>query len=233
MANRAQDYVFYHLREALVQALADIDGNETLSRYLRARSRLRLITMSKNELQELTRLVSQCTNRPAETVYKELESKIAELRQPANELLKEFEKDEPEKGMPNRVLIIENEPSLRDKLVYIFSQAGFVVSDAPDYSQALQKLYECKVDLIIIGSLLPSEDGFEACYDFHDTFNIPIIVLGQDSGDEVWEKVIRAGADHYEVKSDRYLALIARAKAILRRYQLPKAIRINEFGNGE
>jgi len=65
---------------------------------------------------------------------------------------------------------------------------------------------------------LPDKDGFEVCSELHNHLHIPVILLGQDCNDGLWEKAIEAGADHYEVKPCRYLSLAARVRAILRRY---------------
>jgi PleD family two-component response regulator len=233
--NKAQGFVIFHLREVLVEALAEIDGNDFLCRYLRARSRLRLIPMNEEELQELVNLFAQYTNSPAETVYQEIKAKTVELKRTSTEWLKDLLKfpfPELKKGRLGRVLIIENEPSLRKELVSVLSQAGFVVSAVSDYSQALQRLYEFKVDLIIMESLLEDSDGFNTCRDFRNTFGIPVILLGSFADDAVWERVMQSDADHYEVKPYRYQALIARAKAILRRCNLAQASRDNNFGFG-
>ena len=223
MVNRSRGFVIRHLREALVSALTEADGNETLSRHLHARAKLRLITMSDEELQELAKLVACPPERPVEMVYQGLKGEIEELKQTANEWMKDVPQNnttpDPEEGMHYRVLIVENEPSLRQELVSAFTQVGFIVVDVPDYSQTLQRLYEFKVDLVVMDSFLPDWDGFEACSELRSRFDIPVILLGQDSGDRVWERVMEADADHYEVKPCRYLALVARAKAILRRYR--------------
>lgn len=225
--NQVRSFVVYHIREAIVEALAGLTGNESLYRRMRARSRLRLITMSEVELQELSQLVSQYTHRDSEIVYKKLKEIIAESKRTADDWLKDLKKSisSSEEGIKSKqVLIIENEPSLREELVFAFYQAGFLVSAVTDFYNAFLKLHELKIDLIIMESFLPSDDGFEICRDFHNIFNVPIILLGQDSRDEVWEKVMEAGADHYEVKPCKYLALVARAKAILRRLQLATII---------
>ncbi len=211
-----------HLSEVLDGAIAEADGNETLSRLLRARAKLRLVTMSDEELQELAKLLACPPQRPIEMVYQALKSAIAELKQTAKEWTKDLTQNttpDPEEEMPNRVLIVENESSLRKELVLVFKQAGFAVSEASDYSQALQRLYEFKVNIIVMESLLPDWDGFVASHEFHSRFGIPVILLGQDSGDQVWERVMEANAQHYEVKPCKYRALVARAKAYVRRYK--------------
>jgi CheY-like chemotaxis protein len=222
MANQSRDFVIRYLREALVGAIAEADGNETLSRRLHARAKLRLITMSDEELQELVKLVACPPERPVEMVYQGLKDEIADLKQTAMEWMKDLQRNatpNPEEEIHDRILIVENEPSLREELVSVFKQAGFAVSDASDYSQALQRLYEFKVSLIIMESLLPDWDGFDASYEFRNRFGIPVILLGQDSSDQVWEKVMGANAEHYEIKPCKCQALVARAKVILRRYK--------------
>lgn len=221
MANN-RDSVIYHLRQALLGALAEADGDEASSKYLHAQTKFRLIAMSDEELWELTKMMALHSERPVEIVYQELKGEIKELKQTATEWMKDLQRNtipDPEEEMHDRVLIVENEPSLGEKLVSVFAQAGFVVADVSDYSQALQRLDEFKPDLIVMESLLPDRDGFQACSELRSRFDIPVILLGQDSDDRVWERVREAGADHYEVKPCKYLALVARVKAILRRHK--------------
>ena len=222
MVNPSRDFIIRHLCEALVGAVAEADGNETLSRRLHAQAKLRLITMSDEELQELAKLIARPPERPVEMVYQGLKGKIKELKQTATEWMKDLRRNtipDPEEEMHDRVLIVENEPFLRKELVSVFTQAGFIVVDVPDYSQTLQRLNEFKIDLVVMDSFLPDWGGFEACSELRNRFDIPVILLGKDSDNRVWERVMEAGADHYEVKPCKYLALAARAKAILRRYK--------------
>ena len=122
--------------------------------------------------------------------------------------------------MTDRVLIFESESSLRNELVAAFTEAGFVVDNVPDYSKALLKLDESKPDIIILDVALPDRDGMEACSELYFSFGIPVVLLGEDSSDEVWERVMQVGADLYQVKPFGYLPLVARVKAILWRYTL-------------
>ncbi len=221
MVNQSRNFVISHLREVLVAVLAEVDGNEVLSRRLRARAKLRLITMSDEELWELARLTACPPERSIEKVYKEHKCIVEETKLTADEWMKDLPRNaipDPGEGMHYRVLIVENEPSLRKELVSVFTQAGFIVVDVPDYSQTLQRLYEFKVDLIVMESLLPDWDGFKVCSELSRTFGIPVVLLGKDSSNQVWERAIEAGAYDYEIKPCRPLVLVARAKAILRRH---------------
>ena len=121
--------------------------------------------------------------------------------------------------MADRILIIENEPTLRRELTSALSQASFIVADVPDYPEALAKLDEFKPDIVIMDVVSPGGDGIEACYQIYNTFGIPVILLGEDSSDEMWGRVMEAEADLYLVKPFGYPELAARVKAILRRYK--------------
>lgn len=83
MANR--DYVKYHLREALRGAAAETEGNEDLSRRLRAETRLRLIGMSDEQLWELAKQTSCPPEMPVELAYKRHKQAVEECRANASE----------------------------------------------------------------------------------------------------------------------------------------------------
>jgi len=121
--------------------------------------------------------------------------------------------------MIDSILIIEGEPSLRGKLASALREAGFATASVPDYHEELLKLDEFKPDMVIVDETLPSGNGMEVCYQLHSTFGIPIVLLGEDSSDEVWERVMEAEADLYLIKPFSYRELVARMKAILRQYK--------------
>jgi len=108
---------------------------------------------------------------------------------------------------------------LRGELTSALAEAAFKVANIPDYFETLWKLSEFKPDLIITAEELPLLDGWEACYQLHRTFGIPVILLGKDSSDEAWVRAVQAGADFYLRMPFSCLELVARVKAILRRYK--------------
>ena len=121
--------------------------------------------------------------------------------------------------MTDSILIIEGEPNLRGELASALTEVGFTVVDVRDYPEALLKLDEFKPNMVIVDEVLPGGDGMEVCYQLHSTFGIPIVLLGEDSSDEMWERVMEAEADLYLIKPFSYRELAARVKAILRRYK--------------
>ena len=218
MAKR--DFVKYHLREALRAAVAELDGDEELSRRLHAEAKLRLVRMSDEELWELAKLTSS-PEKPVESVYKVIKQAIEEHRATASEWIPDLVKrpiPDKEGKDTDRILIIEGESALRRELASALTEAGFTVADVANFPEALLKL-DFNPHMAIVDEVLPGGDGFEACSQLHGAFGIPVILLGSDSGDEIWTKVVEAGADFYFRKPFSYLELVARVRAILCRYK--------------
>lgn len=119
--------------------------------------------------------------------------------------------------MIDRILIIEGEPNLRGELTSALTEAGCTVADVPDYPEALAKLDEFNPDIAIVDEILPGGDGKNACYKLHNSFRIPVILLGKDSSGEAWLRAVDAGADFYFTKPSNHQESVARVKAILRR----------------
>ena len=125
--------------------------------------------------------------------------------------------------MADSVLIIGGEPDFQERLRLPLTEAGFSVACVSDYLEALLKLDEFEPDMpdmIIVDEALPGGDGTEVCSQLHSTFGIPVILLGRDSSGKAWKKAVEAGADFYLRKPFSRQVLVARVKAILRRYKL-------------
>lgn len=121
--------------------------------------------------------------------------------------------------MADSILIIEGEPNLRRELASALTEIGFTVAGVRDYPEALLKIDEFKPDMVIVDESLPGRDGIEVCSQLRSTFGGPVVLLGGDSSDEMWERVMEAEVDLYLVKPFSYRELVARVKAILRRYK--------------
>jgi DNA-binding response OmpR family regulator len=121
--------------------------------------------------------------------------------------------------MTYSILVIGGEAASRSELASVLNEAGFAIATAPDYPKTLFRQNGAKPDLVIMDEMLPNRDAMEACYELETVFGIPVILLGEDSSKQVWGRVMEAGADLYLVKPVRYRELVARIKAILRRYE--------------
>jgi len=122
--------------------------------------------------------------------------------------------------MPTRILVIEKSESLRERLVSLFTQAGFTTADASRYQDAQSAMASFRPDLIIMDATLPDKDGFEACAELRRSLSIPIILVGERGSRQSWPKAVESGADFFLIKPfvcDE--ALVARVRAILRRYR--------------
>ncbi len=121
--------------------------------------------------------------------------------------------------MADRVLVIGATSTERGELASAFTDAGFVTSEAPDYPEAIAQVENFRPDIVIIDEALPSRDSLEVSSELRNDFDLPVVVLGRDVSDEVWQKVMEAGVDLYQKRPFSYVLLIARVKAILRRYK--------------
>jgi len=125
-----------------------------------------------------------------------------------------------ESGMP-AVFIIEDDEDINELLSYNLRKEGFRVYSFLNSGDALKKLKDIQPDIIILDIMLPDIDGFEVCKKLKsdDRFkDIPIIML--TARDTEIDKVVglELGADDYVTKPFSFRELLARIKAVLRRY---------------
>jgi DNA-binding response OmpR family regulator len=119
-----------------------------------------------------------------------------------------------------RILIVEDEPSLRASIVYNLRRAGYEVVAAADGEQALAAWAAEPADLVLLDLMLPKVDGLEVCRRLRQSSSVPIVILTARA-DEVDRVVgLEVGADDYVTKPFSMRELIARVKAILRRREL-------------
>jgi two-component system alkaline phosphatase synthesis response regulator PhoP len=135
--------------------------------------------------------------------------------------------------MSSRILIVEDDPSIRLGLKRSLEFEGFTVELARDGEEAIQRAFDKKPDLIVLDIMLPRVNGFEVCrtvrkYDG----TIPIVILSAkgDEGDKVLG--LELGADDYVTKPFSVRELTARIKAALRRRKALDG-EIESFQEGE
>ena len=134
--------------------------------------------------------------------------------------------------MSARILIVEDDPSIRLGLQRSLGFEGFTVDLAADGEQAIQRAFDKKPDLILLDLMLPKVNGFEVCktvrkYDA----TIPIVILSAkgDEGDKVLG--LELGADDYVTKPFSLRELVARVKAALRRRRVQSG-EVDVFSEG-
>lgn len=121
------------------------------------------------------------------------------------------------------VLVVEDEQSLREPLVYILQREGFDVLEAVDGPSALIQWQTNSPDLILLDLMLPGMSGVDVCREIRTRSNVPIIMV--TAKDSEVDKVVglEIGADDYVVKPYSTRELLARIKAVLRRGVAPNS----------
>lgn len=120
-----------------------------------------------------------------------------------------------------RILIVDDDPGIREAVSEFLSKHGFIVDAAADAAQMEQILANIPVDLIVLDIMLPGEDGLSICRRLSDD-GPPIIMLSA-MGEETDRIVgLEIGADDYLPKPCNPRELLARIRAVLRRRSEPK-----------
>ena len=119
--------------------------------------------------------------------------------------------------MPRTVLLVDDDPHIRQVLVFAFTKAGMQVVEATDGVEALARAAETKPDLVVLDINMPAMDGLEVCRRLRAESEVPILFLS--SRDDEIDRVlgIEMGADDYVVKPFSPREVVARSNAILRR----------------
>ncbi|HVM02765.1 MAG TPA: response regulator transcription factor [Acidimicrobiales bacterium] len=117
-----------------------------------------------------------------------------------------------------RILVVDDEPALRESVARSLRFEGYNVVTAADGREALAKLASDHPDAVVVDVMMPAPDGIEVCRRMRESGDRrPVLIL--TARDEVRDRVrgLDAGADDYLVKPFAYEELLARLRAMLRR----------------
>lgn len=122
--------------------------------------------------------------------------------------------------MNAKILVVEDDATLRETLVYNLERDGYAVIGADNGRAALTFARQEKPDLVLLDVMLPGMDGFEVCRILRKETIVPILMLTARA--EEVDKVVglEMGADDYLTKPFSMRELMARVKALLRRVEL-------------
>jgi two-component system OmpR family response regulator len=121
-----------------------------------------------------------------------------------------------------RILVVDDDPHLRDVVVYTLEREGFAVTAAADGRAALAALeQDGAFDLVVLDVLMPELDGLEVCRRLRARSRVPVVFLS--SRDEDVDKIVglELGGDDYVTKPFSPRELAARVRAVLRRVESP------------
>jgi DNA-binding response OmpR family regulator len=119
--------------------------------------------------------------------------------------------------MPTRVLVVDDEPKIRDVLRRYLVADGFEVSEAATGEAALEQVQALHPELVVLDVRLPGKDGFEVLAELRKTSTVYVLMLTARS-DEVDKPLgLTLGADDYVIKPFSPREVSARVKALLRR----------------
>jgi two-component system, OmpR family, response regulator RegX3 len=123
----------------------------------------------------------------------------------------------------SRILVVDDEPSVRESVGYALDQEGFDVTLAGDGEEAEAKLADDHYDLLILDIMMPGKSGLDICREVRAQSPVPIILL--TAKDAEVDKVVglEVGADDYVTKPFSVRELLGRVRAQLRRRELDRS----------
>src|SRR5512133_2675516 len=116
------------------------------------------------------------------------------------------------------VLVVDDERNIVQLARMYLASEGYSVEAAYDGAEAIDKIKAHPPDLVVLDLMMPKMDGWEVCRRLRQESDIPVIILTA-RGDDV-DKILglELGADDYVTKPFNPRELVARVKAVLRRY---------------
>jgi two-component system, OmpR family, response regulator len=136
-----------------------------------------------------------------------------------------------ERLVPYNVLVVDDEPHIRDVICFALANAGMNALTAADGLAALEKIKAETVDLVVLDIGLPELDGLEVCRRIRKMGDVPIIFLSARS--EEIDRVVglEIGGDDYVVKPFSARELMARIAVILKRPRVAAALKREDDGS--
>ena len=124
--------------------------------------------------------------------------------------------------MREKVLVVEDDPAIREALTYNLQREGYEVQSVDDGAKALDAARASSPDLIVLDLMLPELDGFDVTRTLRKESNVPILML--TARDDEIDRVLglELGADDYLTKPFSMREMLARVKAMLRRAKVGK-----------
>ena len=118
-----------------------------------------------------------------------------------------------------KILVVDDDTNICELLRLYLTKEGYQVTVANDGEEGLEKFNQVKPDMVLLDVMMPKMDGLEVCRRIRKAGNTPVMMLTAKG--ETFDKVLglELGADDYMEKPFDSKELVARVKAVLRRYK--------------
>lgn len=128
-----------------------------------------------------------------------------------------------------KLLVADDDVHIRTLLRHVLTREGYIVVEAVDGREAMERMKDCTVDLAVVDVMMPHVDGLELCSHIRETYDIPIILLTARQQLSDKEQGYLRGTDDYVTKPFEPEELLFRIKALFRRYSVASddKIRLN------
>ena len=133
--------------------------------------------------------------------------------------------------MEKTILIVEDDVNIRELLSLYLGQEGYVIETAQDGAEGLRAFKRCHPDLVLLDLMMPVMDGSQMLRELRAFSKTPVIILTAKG--EVFDKVtlLEMGADDYITKPFEMREVIARVRAVLRRFEMEEESKKLIFDN--
>lgn len=117
-----------------------------------------------------------------------------------------------------KIVVVEDDPFMREELKDVFSKAGYVTSCVTDFNRTIEEIVKEEADLVLLDLQLPGRNGFEICQELKRQHTVPVLVL--TSKDQLKDELhaLELGADEYLTKPCPSSRLLARTENLLKRF---------------
>jgi DNA-binding response OmpR family regulator len=125
----------------------------------------------------------------------------------------------------HKILIVEDEPDIREVMEFNLTREGFAVATAGDGAEGFRLAREKRFDLVLLDLMLPEMDGLEICRrlrEAEESRTLPIIMVSAKGEESDVVLGLGLGADDYVAKPFSPRELVARVRAVLRRRHAPE-----------
>jgi two-component system, OmpR family, response regulator len=120
----------------------------------------------------------------------------------------------------SKALVVDDDPHIRELVRVFLEKEGIDVYEAADGCEALTRLESVKADIVILDVMMPNMDGWELCRRLRQAGDFPLLMITAKGETSQKIKGFQLGTDDYLVKPFEPLELVARVKALLKRYRI-------------